>query len=434
MSSPIRPPPPSDVAIGLEFYATEHPGVPGTLKATADDFHVREVSAYPRPAENGPFVVLRVESENWEQHELAAAIARRFGLAHHAIDWAGTKDRRAVSERLFSYRGALPVVDLDLPRARVVEAYRADEGVRLGHHFGNRFEIRVRALPEGGAAAMPSYLAVRDELRALGGLPNFFGPQRFGEVRPVTHDVGRALVRGDAAEAVEIYLAALPVSESTPVAPARVAYAANHDVAQALRDFPYEYRFERTLLEHLARGHSPERALRGLQRELRLLFVHAYQSLLFNRWLALRHRRGLSPTRPIAGDRILRIGRDGTVRGTDSVPVASDNLPECADLVERGRALLAAPLIGYETPVEEGPVGELLRTILGEEELELAAFRLPHFPELASAGTWRPAAIPVPPIDLAVDPGAPDAIWFRFALPKGAYATILLREFLKPAG
>ncbi len=431
MATAMLRPPPADLELGLGFYATQGPGLPGVLKVAPDDFRVHEVSAYPRPRPDGAFVILRVESENWEQHELAAAIGRRLGLATHAIAWAGTKDRRAISERLFSYRGDLPPGDLGLPRTRLLEAYRADEGLKLGHHFGNVFDVRVRKLGAPVESALAIFSAVREELRSHDGVPNFFGPQRFGEVRPITHEVGRAMVHGDAAEAVEIYLARLPSAESTPVAPARRQYALDHDVARALSDFPSDYRFERTLLDHLARGHPPERALRGLQRELRLLFVHAYQSLLFNRWVTRRHDEELALDRPIPGDRILRVGRDGTIRGTDHVPVADDNLPECTDLVARGRAVLAGPLLGYDSPLPSGPVGELSRAVLAEERLELDAFRMPHFPELASAGTWRPVQISVPPIDLAIDADVADAIRFRFALPKGAYATILLREFLK---
>ncbi|EQD29269.1 tRNA pseudouridine synthase D, partial [mine drainage metagenome] len=128
----IRPgptPPPADRAIGIEFYWTRSPGAPGRLKLTAQDFEVSEISAFPTPDPDGPQTVLQIESENWEQHELAEAIARRLRLAPHALQWAGTKDRRAVATRLFSYLGPPPSGDLGLPRVLVVEAYRAREGL-----------------------------------------------------------------------------------------------------------------------------------------------------------------------------------------------------------------------------------------------------------------------------------------------------------------
>ena len=422
-------PPADERAIGLEFYATGAPGVPGRLKGTSDDFEVTEIASYPRPDPEGAYTVLRVRSHDWEQHELARAIARRLALPPHAVKWAGTKDRRARSERLLSYRGPPPERALELRDVEIVEAYRSRDGLVLGHHYGNRFRVRVDALAAPVAEAQAAYRAVEAELRAAGGFPNFFGPQRFGEVRPVTAQVGRWLVRGEAGAAVEEYLVALP--PGTPPGPgdaARRTYAETHDAARALREFPGEYSFERTLLEHLARGHAPERALRALPRELRLLFVHAYQSLLFNRWLSRRHREGLPFDRPVAGDRIVRFERDGTLRSHEASAIGTDNLPEGTDLVARGRAVVAGPLLGFDSPRDAGRPGELFDAVLREEGVERAQFRLPIAPEVASAGAWRPIRVALPPLALEAEP---EAIRFGFALPRGAYATVLLREFLK---
>ena len=428
---PIAPPLPGETerAFGLEFYFTRAAGVPGRLKGTAEDFLVTEISSYPKPEATGPFTVLRVASRNWEQHELANAIERRLGLRPHAVTWAGTKDRRAVAERLFSYRGDPPEGGLDLRDVELLESYRAREGLVLGHHFGNSFEIRIDGLPVPVAEAARAYRQIDAELRAAGGFPNLFGPQRFGEVRPVTPEVGRWLVRGDVGRAVEIYLTALPVGSRPGTGDAaRAAYAEHRDPARALREFPAEYSFERSLLEHLARGHSPERAFRALSRELRLLFVHAYQSLLFNRWVSARYRDGIPLTEPVPGDRILRVGRDGTFRGSDAVPVREDNLSECSTLVRRGGAAVAGPLVGFETPTEAGPIGEILARLLRDEEVGAADWKLPKTPEISSRGTWRPILLPVPPLGLTEEAAA---VRFRFALPKGAYATVFLREFLK---
>jgi len=422
-------PPSVERSAGLGFYASRGPGVAGRLKETAEDFRVTEISSYPVPDPTGPFTVLRVRSQDWEQHELAAALGRRLRLPPHAVRWAGTKDRRAVAERLLSYRGAPPTDELGLRDVTVLEAYRARDGLALGHHYGNAFAIRVGELARPPGDALDQYRAIERELRGLGGFPNFFGLQRFGEVRPVTADVGREVVKGDLARAVDVYLTAPPPSGTPgPGDEARRQYAEHRDAGRALVEFPHEYRFERTLLEHLAKGHPPERAFRALSRELRLLFVHAYQSLLFNRWLTTREAAGVPWDRPVVGDRILRLERDGTVRSQDAVSVGSDNAIECAELVARGRALVSGPLVGFDTPHEPGPVGDLLDALLAEEGVGRAQFRLPATPELASRGAWRPLLVPMPPLALAA---APDAVEFRFALPRGAYATVLLREFLK---
>jgi tRNA pseudouridine13 synthase len=427
-------PPPNEVAVGLEFYATATPGGGGLLKERAEDFRVSEISAYPLPDPEGPYTVLRIASRNWEQHELAQRIASRLGLPPHAVEWAGTKDRRAVAERLFAYRGPLPQ-GLDLADVELLDAYRARSGLVLGHHYGNSFEIRVPADGLSTAELSDRFAATRKGLREAGGFPNLFGLQRFGEVRPVTHDVGRALVQGDPAAAVDVYLTALPDGPTAPGAAARQSYAEHRDPARALREFPPSFRFERQILDHLARGQTPERALRALSRELRMLFIHAYQSLLFNRWLSRRVAEGIPSVEPVPGDFLLRVARDGTVPGTQPIPVATDNLPECTDLVRRDRARLAGPLVGYSTPPLGGRPGEILAAILTEEGIAPADFGLPRTPDISSQGSFRPVAVPLPPLALrSVDVGSAgneSGIWFRFSLPKGAYATVLLREFLK---
>jgi tRNA pseudouridine13 synthase len=270
---------------------------------------------------------------------------------------------------------------------------------------------------------------VEAELRAAGGFVNFFGPQRFGEVRPVTHAVGRALVQGDVAAAVDLYLTARPTGGTAGRGDdARAEYASHRDAQRALRDFPAEYRFERAILERLAQGESPSRALRALPLELRRLFVHAYQAYLFNRWLSRRRAAGEPLGRPLSGDWILRVGRDGTVRSQDGVEVGDDNLTECSDLVGRGGALLAGPLVGAETRPSEKGGGGRLRELLAEERIEPGMFVISQLPEVASRGAWRPALLPLPPLGISE---GEQSVTFRFALPKGAYATILLREFLK---
>ncbi|MCI4353597.1 MAG: tRNA pseudouridine(13) synthase TruD [Thermoplasmata archaeon] len=426
-------PPEDERFLGLEFYSTQARGLGGRLKRDPTDFNVQELSAYPVPDPNGPITILRVESRGWEQHELTARLAHQLGLPAHAIRWAGTKDRRAVAERILSYRGPLPAPGaIAIPNVQVREAYRAREELVLGHHYGNRFDLRLREIPGSAPEAVERSQQIRSELAAEHGFPNFFGAQRFGEVRPITHSVGQALVRGDVDRAVQIYLCAIPPGETPLGGAARLAYAAHHDPVRALEEFPPALRFERQLLDHLARGNSSERALRALGRPLRTLFVHAYQAHLFNRYLSRRYRAGLSLLHPEAGDWLLRIARDGTFPGKDPVPVTTDNLPEARTLVSEGKARLVGPLVGYATPLLSGEGGELFEALLKEDEASRDGFRLPATPDLASSGNWRPFWCPAPPILIQSDATGSDfALRFTFNLPRGTYATVLLREFMK---
>ncbi|MCI4318487.1 MAG: tRNA pseudouridine(13) synthase TruD, partial [Thermoplasmata archaeon] len=139
-------PPDGEQRIGLDFYATDSPGIAGELKRDPEDFRVAEISLYPMPDPAGAYTVLRISSRNWEQHELSIRLSERLSLPPHSIRWAGTKDRRAVAERLASYRGMPPERPIGLPNMEVLESYRARDGLVLGHHFGNAFTVRVRGL------------------------------------------------------------------------------------------------------------------------------------------------------------------------------------------------------------------------------------------------------------------------------------------------
>jgi tRNA pseudouridine13 synthase len=426
-------PPMEERFLGLEFYATTGRGLGGRLKQEPEDFRVEELSAYPRPAADGPVTVLRIRSRGWEQHELTAQLAHQMGIPMHRIRWAGTKDRRAVADRLLTYRGDPPRSDqISLPNVEVLEIYRTREQLVLGHHYGNRFQVHMTEVPLPPEEALDRAKEALGQLQTLGGFPNFFGIQRFGEVRPITHSVGRALVHGDVAKAVDIYLTEIPPGETPLAADARRAYALHRDAQRALREFPVGFQFERTLLDHLARGHTPDRALRALGRPLRTLFIHAYQAYLFNRYLSRRRSAGLSLVEPVAGDWLLRVTRDGTVPGRDPVPVSDDNLVECQLLTDRHRARLAGPLVGYSTPPIDGPPGVALEAILRDEGVTREQFRLPATPDIASEGNWRPLWCPAPAVEL--DSGrnsSGTSIRLAFHLPRGTYATVLLREFMK---
>lgn len=426
-------PPAEERFLGLEFYATQSPGIGGRLKRDPADFRVQELSAYPIPDPEGPVTILRIVSQGWEQHELTDRLAQQIGIPAHAIRWAGTKDRRAIAERILSYRGPPPAPGrITLNNVEIREIYRAREELVLGHHYGNRFEIRLTEIEGPAEQALTGARAVQRDLEVAGGFPNFFGAQRFGEVRPMTHLVGQALVRGDVAGAVDIYLCAIPPGEVPLGAAARKAYAEHRDPVRALREFPPALRFERQMLDHLARGQPPVRALHALGRPLRTLFIHAYQAHLFNRYLSSRRRARLSLLQPQPGEWLLRVVRDGTVPGRDPIFVSEDNLSEAQTLVAQQKARLVGPLVGYETPPLTGPGAELFEALLKQDGVDRDHFRTPATPDLASAGNWRPFWCPLPPIDLRSDPAEPDrGLQFAFNLPRGTYATVLLREFMK---
>ena len=421
-------------AIGLSRYLTSTPGIGGRLKLDPESFRVDEISRYPLPEDNGKITIARVEAWDIEQNELLRRLTRALSLRPGSIGIAGTKDRRAVTTQLISIPAAEEKVrGLSLSGVRVLEAYRASESLYLGALYGNRFEIAVHEMHQGSEETISRLKATEKELRESGGFPNYFGPQRFGEVRPVTHLVGRALVLGSAKEAVETYLTAHAEGEMPDGSSARADYASHHDPARALKEFPQQLGFERILLDRLARGDEPERAFQALPRYLKTLFVHAYQSYLFNRFLSMRMDSGLGLSEPVEGDWLIRHGPDGLPGKMPPVPVKEENIEEARRSLLTGRARLSAPIVGTDTPSSTGAPGALMEKLLAEEGVKRENFHLNFFPELSSAGTFRGMLAPMPLSVYAR--GAPvvdeEKVTFCFCLEKGEYATVLLREFMK---
>jgi len=90
---------------------------------------------------------------------------------------------------------------------------------------------------------------------------------------------------------------------------------------------------------------------------------------------------------------------------------------------ERGRAFVTAPLVGTETDLADGEQGEIERAVLEDLGLEPADFDLPG--EFHSSGTRRAMLLRT---DLSLET---EPLTLEFALPKGSYATVVLREYLK---
>ena len=150
------------------------------------------------------------------------------------------------------------------------------------------------------------------ELEAIGGIPNFFGHQRFGTTRPITHLVGKAIVQGDFEEAAMLFLAKPSVHEHPASRQARQELQTTGNFKQAQENFPKQLRFERIMLNHLADNPGDfVGAFQSLPVKLQALFVQAHQSYLFNRFLSERVKHGLPLNEAVDGDYVVGVERSG---------------------------------------------------------------------------------------------------------------------------
>ncbi|ELZ47974.1 tRNA pseudouridine synthase D [Halorubrum californiense DSM 19288] len=480
---------PTERAVGIEYYVSDADGIGGRLRESPEDFRVRELEAFdaePLDADRGsyPELVLRATLRDWDTNDFARRLSDALGVSRERVSWAGTKDKRAVTTQLFTVR-EVDADDLPEIRGAEIEALgRAGRSLSFGDLAGNAFDIRVAdAVDEAPERVAETVRDLRvfagdgegspdgeeaEIVDAPVGVPNYFGQQRFGSRRPVTHFVGLAIVRDDPREAVRLYAGnpAETEPDDTRAARDRVDAAfglggseesgddsaaddtddlgadgtGDGDWVACLDAIPGKLRFERSMVHRLAdRGVAPDappddedwwHALEAVPSNLQRLFVNAAQSSLFNRIVSERLRRGLPFDRPVAGDVVCFADGDAPEElyapDTDRLQhVDADRIDVVSRHCERGRAFVTAPLVGTETELGDGEPGEIERGVLADAGIEPGDFALPG--EFDSRGTRR-AILLRTDLDVSVAGGDPR---FAFALPSGSYATVLLREFTK---
>jgi len=431
---------PVERTVGIEYYVSAADGVGGRLRARPDDFRVREresfdVDRHPPDADTGsyPHLVFRATLRGWDTNDFASALSSALGVSRERVSWAGTKDKHAVTTQLFSVR--LASNDLPAPDDADVEVLgRAGRPVLFGDLAGNEFEVVVR-----GAERPANADGVARELRAFAAddegeaeeiaVPNYFGQQRFGSKRPITHRVGLDVVRGDWESAAVRYVCESSEREPEATRAVREEIGETREWESAVDALPGHLRYERAIASRLAEGtDGPEdyrEALERLPTNLQRMFVNAAQSYAFNRMLSERLRRGLPFGRPVAGDVVCFADGDG-VPDPDRTQVVDEGRVETVTRhCERGRAFVTAPLVGTDTTFGGDEPGDIARSVLGDLGLEPSDFDLPG--EFDSGGTRRAVRVTTA-LELERDP-----LTLRFSLPKGSYATVVAREFLKRA-
>ena len=176
---------------------TAAPGSGGVLAARAEDFWVDEVLPYT-PIGQGQHLFLRVTKAEATTPQAVGRIAERLGVTPADIGVAGLKDHRAVTRQWMSVPWPVqaPLPELDTlpteirsgfeggalraaaagPKVWITDAIRHRNKLKRGHVRANRFRIRIREVPAGG---FERAVAAAETLGRIG-MPNRFGPQRYG--------------------------------------------------------------------------------------------------------------------------------------------------------------------------------------------------------------------------------------------------------------
>ncbi len=387
----------------------------GTVLEVDKPFRLRD--------EPGKFSRFVLQKRQWNTLQALIALARELRISRKRFGFAGTKDRNSVSTQLCSVFGVMPeeVLRARVKDLRILGAWNAADKVRLGELAGNRF---TTTLTEENCGKKVSADEIEEKAKALGyRVPNFFGEQRFGSMRKNTHLVGKLIVQGKLRDAVMNYLTFVEEGEKEDARAARERLAEEKDFARALDYFPLYLKYERSMISHLnAYPKDYVGALRRLPRALQLMFVHAYQSWLFNQLLEQRRADG-KLFEAVKGDWWCKVDRNGFPKAGDAEEVTSKKkVDEVTELVGKNKAFVLGHIIGYETKPSEDE-----EKLLKKEGIKPGDFNFASMPELSSKGSLRPLFVTMAGFEVL----GKEPVKIRFLLPAGAYATVALQELLR---
>jgi len=312
------------------------------IKQVPEDFIVIEKPSLDL-VDGGKYSYFTIRKRGYTTLRAVHMISRALGIEYKRVGYCGSKDKQAVTEQALSIND-MPrerLAGLRLPGIGIEFIGQGERPLRLGELERNHFRITVREI-----AGLP---------KSISRYVNYYGSQRFGRHNAA---VGRALVRRRYIEAITL------ICESSD------------EYADQLHTF---------LGEH---PNNPIGALRLLPKTLLMLYVHAYQAILWNE----------------------------TVER----------------FMERGGSAPFAPLIGFGTQTNDPVLGEIIENILTREGLTVRDFVFRDMPELCAEGGDR--AIFVDVADLVIGPledndlGPGKRSCIEFSLPPGSYATVFIDQ------
>ncbi len=436
--------------IGIEVYASPSLGIGGKIRQFSEDFVVEEALVDGSKAEVSPvetrqlvgkgrYLICVLVKRDWDTFLAVRKVAKRLGISPKRIQIAGIKDAHALTAQHISIRRITPE---QVSRVKIKDITPrplrfSEEMVFSQLLLGNQFRVLIRAVSYTSSVTERRVRKVQSELLSLGGVPNFFGHQRFGTIRPITHLVGRSITKGDWKNAALIFLAQPSPHEHPESREARQQLRDTRNFREALRLFPRYLRYEQIMLTHLTK--QPEDfvgAFRKLPLKLRRIFVQAYQSFLFNRFLSQRIRRGISLNEAQVGDYVVSLDNHG-IPTDEFTLVTTQSFSSVKKALNEDKMRVAIPLLGFKQSPSEGIQGEIEQGIVETENVVPRKFYVPSMPEISAPGRLR--AILAPMIDLSIEQPTEDSVnsskqkvKLNFALRRGSYATVLLREFMKP--
>ncbi len=406
-----QPVPSLDSQIGITVYSTQFDGVGGKIRVEPDDFKVDELISEKIHAsinhrqqqqhqEKEGYAVYKLKKRRIDTNHALSEIFRYRGIRLKSL---GLKDASAVTEQFVcSQNKCKPIEDFSTPRYSLEKIGFVKKPLSKKDMVGNRFTLKIT-----GSKGNLSDFTEHD--RVL----NFYGYQRFGSKRPVTHLIGKAILQRDFAQAIELILSFTSVYDSKENTEIRQKLSDKENYKKYFDQVPPQMDIERIVLKEIIEHDDPIRALRSIPVSLRRFYIQAYQSFIFNQSLSFAFLDGEDLFNAYQGD--VCFDKHGII-GKHTQGLDQQHL--------------ALPFVGYSY-YKKTRFDHHISKVLQQEEISPKDFFIKEMQEASSEGGFRQAAIQCSNYSSSVSDDGNDSV-VEFSLSRGSFATILLREMMKP--
>lgn len=404
-----------DNQVGIKCYCTDFDGVGGAIKQQIDDFRVIEIidpvvldESTEQKDENHTFPLYVLEKSNIDSNHAVEQINERYGIQLRIL---GIKDAKANTLQ-YATTNNLKKIKREIRTSQIALTLRGftTRPICKRQLLGNQFSIVIRSNQSSEVCQFK---------RELKHIANFYGLQRFGSRRAITHLVGREIVRRNFKKAVELLLCYTTQYDSSINKEIRERSQDPRNYPRLVKSMPKGMDIERHLMYAALNGKDNISALRAIPINIRRLFVQAYQSYIFNLCLS---------EALLAGENILK-GKQGDLCFEVEGPLKYGKVRRFNPTTDSEfNTVPAISLAGFTLHAGDGRFERVTKNLLKSESIVSKDFYIKEMQELSTRGGYRQAQLCATSLSIT----GKHPLVVSFSLPTGSYATTLLREIMKP--
>jgi len=385
-----------DSRIGIDVYSTEFNGIGGKIRVNDEDFMVSEVLSETSQRlikEVSGYAVYKLTKRKIDTNHALSDIFRKKRIRLKSL---GLKDAAAITEQyVCSTNKSNAIENFSAQRYSLSKIGFVKKPLSKKDMVGNHFKIKISDCSDG----LENF---SEQNRIL----NFYGYQRFGSKRPITHLIGKAILQRRFDKVIDIILSYTSPFDSKENTEIREKLSDRNNYSKYFDKIPPQMDIERIVLKEMVSTNDPIKSFKAIPLSLRRFYIQAYQSYLFNKTLSNSFLAGEDVFGPQEGD------------------VCFDSKGIIGKYLKGLDQILAIPFIGYSY-YKKTRFDYYISKILEFEEIRPKDFFIKEMQEISSEGGFRQASMNCS--DFTAKNNT-----VEFTLSRGSFATILLREIMKP--